>query len=424
MKAPSWAVPSNLQPTASLDDHSYSPPPPRLSSAAWREPRHTIAIVIKYLGSKRVLVPVLGDIASAAEATTAVDLFTGTTRVAQEFKRRGIEVTATDVASYSEVLSDCYIATDAAAVDLDAVQSEIERLNALPGKPGYMTRTFCEESRYFQAHNGARIDAIRGAIEEAHPAGPARAILLAALLLAADRVDSTTGLQMAYLKQWSPRSHRDLELRLPELLSGTGRTVRGDAMRTVDVLDQVDLMYLDPPYNQHRYFTNYHVWETLVRWDHPEHYGIACKRVDARDDHTRSVFNRKRAMPGALADLIGRARAEVLVVSYNDESWITPEEMTSALHEAGHECVQVLAFDSKRYVGAQIGIHGPTGEKVGEVKRLRNVEYLFVAGDRDRVHAVSSSAGRMGTGGRLAQGRPDRSRRFDRQPPPAHDRNS
>ena len=48
-------------------------------------------------------------------------------------------------------------------------------------------------------------------------------------------------------------------------------------------------MYLDPPYNQHRYFTNYHVWETLVRWDEPEHYGIACKRVDARDDAPRAA---------------------------------------------------------------------------------------------------------------------------------------
>ncbi len=378
-----------------------------MSSAEWREPRHTIATVIKYLGSKRVLVPVLGDIASAAGAETAVDLFTGTTRVAQEFKRRGIEVTATDVASYSEVLSDCYVATDAAAIDLDALQCEIERLNALPGKPGYMTRTFCEASRYFQPHNGARIDAIRAAIDQDHPAGPFRAILLTALLLAADRVDSTTGLQMAYLKQWSPRSHRDLELRLPELLPGPGRTVRGDAMETVDALDAVDLMYLDPPYNQHRYFTNYHVWETLVRWDEPEHYGIACKRVDARDDQTRSVFNRKQAMPGAMADLVCRARADLLVVSYDDESWITPDEMTSALREAGHGCVQVLAFDSRRYVGAQIGIHGPTGAKVGEVKRLRNVEYLFLAGDRDRVLAAGSSAGSsagaMATAARLAR---------------------
>ena len=61
------------------------------------------------------------------------------------------------------------------------------------------------------------------------------------------------------------------------------------------MLDPVDLMYLDPPYNQHRYFTNYHVWETLVRWDEPEHYGIACKRVGRpRRRGTRSVFNSKQ----------------------------------------------------------------------------------------------------------------------------------
>jgi adenine-specific DNA-methyltransferase len=355
--------------------------------------------VIKYLGSKRLLVPVLGEIAGAVEARTAVDLFTGTTRVAQEFKSRGIEVTATDLASYSEVLSDCYIATDATGVDRRTLVAELARLNGLPGKPGYVTRTFCEQARFFQPHNGRRIDAIREAIEDDHPTGPLRQILLTALLLAADRVDSTTGLQMAYLKAWSPRSHRDLELQVPDLLGGAGHTVRGDAMRTVDSLPHVDLMYLDPPYNQHRYFTNYHVWETLVRWDEPAHYGIACKRLDARDDSTRSIFNSKHDMPGAMGDLLARARADVLVVSYNDESWISPDQMTRALREAGRASVEVVAFDSKRYVGAQIGVHGPTGEKVGEVKRLRNVEYLFLAGDTDRVAAASASvaAGRSPT---------------------------
>jgi adenine-specific DNA-methyltransferase len=348
--------------------------------------------VIKYLGSKRLLVPVLGQIARAVEARTAVDLFTGTTRVAQEFKSRGIEVTATDLASYSEVLSDCYIATDASQVDRRALGAELARLNGLPGTAGYVTRTFCEQARFFQPHNGRRIDAIRAAIERDHPTGPLRPILLTSLMLAADRVDSTTGLQMAYLKSWSPRSHRDLELLVPALLDGHGRTVRGDAMETVDRLPQVDLMYLDPPYNQHRYFTNYHVWETLVRWDEPPHYGIACKRVDARDDSTRSIFNSKQVMPTAMADLLARARADVLVVSYNDESWISPEQMTQALRESGRGSVEVVAFDSKRYVGAQIGVHGPTGEKVGEVKRLRNVEYLFLAGDSDRVSAAAAIA--------------------------------
>jgi adenine-specific DNA-methyltransferase len=347
--------------------------------------------VIKYLGSKRTLVPLLGDIAERVGARTAVDLFTGTTRVAQEFKRRGLVVTATDLATYSQVLSDCYIATDAATVDLQDLDNELKRLSALPGDAGYFTRTFCEESRFFQPRNGARIDAIRNVLETDHRGSPLFPILLTSLMLAADRVDSTTGLQMAYLKKWAPRSYQDLDLRRPELLAGPGSTVAGDAMTTVDELDPVDLIYLDPPYNQHRYFTNYHIWETLVRWDEPETYGVARKRVDSRDDSTRSVFNNKRAMPTALADLIGRVRAEVVVVSYNDESWVTAEQMTSMLRGAGHEEVRMLAIDSKRYVGAQIGIFNPAGEKVGQVARLRNVEHVFVAGPRDKVEAAVSA---------------------------------
>lgn len=347
--------------------------------------------MIKYLGSKRTLVPVLGEIAAAVGARTAVDLFTGTTRVAQEFKGRGITVTAADLATYSLALSDCYIATDERAVDEAELDEALTRLNGLPGRPGYVTRTFCEQARYFQPHNGERIDAIRDALEAEYRGSPLFPILLTALMLAADRVDSTTGLQMAYLKRWAPRSFGELELRRPRLLPGEGFTVGGDAMAVVDEVDAVDLMYLDPPYNQHRYFTNYHVWETLVRWDAPAHYGVACKRVDSRDDATKSVFNRKREMPAALAGLIGRARAGVVVVSYNDESWITAEQMTESLLDAGHEDVRLLAFDSKRYVGAQIGIFNPAGAKVGNVSHLRNTEYVFVAGPADKVDAATAA---------------------------------
>ena len=344
--------------------------------------------MIKYLCSKRTLVPVLGHIATMVEARTAVDLFTGTTRVAQELKRRGIHVTAADVATYSGVLSDCYIATDASEVDATALENAVAELDALPGSRGYFTETFCEQSRFLQPKNGMRVDAIRAAIEEQHAGSPLHPILLAALLVAADRVDSTTGVQMAYLKEWAPRAHRDLRLQVPALIPGPGRTVVADAFDTVAAVGPVDLAYVDPPYNQHRYFTNYHVWETLVRWDAPEHYGVACKRVDARDDATKSVFNRRATMPSALASLLRQVRADVVVVSYNDESWITPTEMMRSLRDAGHADVRLLAFDSKRYVGAQIGIHGPTGEKVGTVSHLRNTEYVFVAGPTDRVEAA------------------------------------
>ena len=344
--------------------------------------------MIKYLGSKRTLVPVLGEIATAVEARTALDLFTGTTRVAQEFKRRGTEVTANDRAAYSAVLSDCFVATDADAVDLGALDDALAHLDALPGVNGYVTETFCHASRYFQPHNGARIDAIRHALETDFADHPLRSVLMTSLLLAADRVDSTTGVQMAYLKKWSPRSYRDLRLVRPDLLPGAGTSLRLDAAQAVDVVDPVDLAYLDPPYNQHRYETNYHVWETLVRGDEPDHYGIACKRVDSRDLERKSVFNIKGRMPSALADVVARVRAHVVVVSCNDESWVAPRDIVAWLQGAGHERVAVLGFDAKRYVGAQIGVFNGAGERVGRVNRLRNVEYLFVAGPAARVEAA------------------------------------
>ena len=348
--------------------------------------------MIKYLGSKRLLVPVLGRMAAATEPRTAVDLFTGTTRVAQEFKRRGMDVTACDIATYSEILASCYIATDARDVDLDELRGILRELGSLPGRRGYVTRTFCEESRFFQPRNGERIDAIRDAMES-YRGGVLFPLLLTSLIEAADRVDSTTGIQMAYLKRWSPRSHNDLELRVPDLIPEGGRALRGDAVRLVDELGRTDLMYLDPPYNQHRYFANYHIWETLVRWDDPAAYGVARKRSDCREEATKSVFNRKREMPRAFARILSHARAEVVMVSYNDEAWISPEQMTRALRDAGHRDVRLVAFDSRRYVGAQIGIFNARGERVGRVSHLRNTEYVFVAGPTERVEAAVASVG-------------------------------
>jgi adenine-specific DNA-methyltransferase len=343
--------------------------------------------VIKYLGSKRRLVPVLGELCERAGAATALDLFTGTTRVAQEFKRRGARVWALDTARYSEVLARCYIATDARAIDQHELDAALAYLDALPGCDGYFTETFCRRARYLQPANGARVDAIRDALRDEFAASPLFPILLTSLLEAADRVDSTTGVQMAYLKSWAPRSHRPLELRRPQLLPGVGTALRANALDAAADLPIFDLAYLDPPYNQHSYFRNYHVWETLVAWDAPAHYGVACKRADCRDPVTRSAFNSKPAIHDALARVVADVRARVMVLSYNDEAWMALDELVELCAPRG--AVRVLAFDSRRYVGAQIGIHNPAGERVGRVRRLRNVEYLVVSGQPAEVERVA-----------------------------------
>jgi adenine-specific DNA-methyltransferase len=307
----------------------------------------------------------------------ACDLFAGTTRVGQALKQLGIHVVSNDLAAYSEVLGRCYVEADADAVSADEVEQLLAELGALPPESGYFTDTFCVRSRFFKPENGRRIDAIRRGIDRLDLDEPLRSIALVSLMEAADRVDSTTGLQMAYLKRWAPRAHRPLELRAPVLLVGTGTVFRADGNALVRRLPEVDLLYLDPPYNQHSYLANYHIWETLVRNDAPETYGKACKRLDCRS--RKSLYNSRSACFDALADVVRSARARFLVVSFSNEGFIGREELEELLTERGE--VVRLDIPYRRYVGAQIGIHNLRGERVGRVSHLKNVEHLFVAGD-------------------------------------------
>jgi len=214
-------------------------------------------------------------------------------------------------------------------------------------------------------------------------------VLLVALMEAADRVDSTTGVQMAYLKQWAPRALRELELRLPRVLDGPGVSLGLDALEAAAAVE-ADVAYLDPPYNQHSYLGNYHVWESLVRWDKPEVYGVACKRIDTRARASR--FNSRPRAAEAFAEVVAAVRAPRLLVSFSDEGFLARDWLEGLLAERGH--LVVAPIDYKRYVGAQIGIHDRRGRKVGRVSHLRNTEYLYaVTPDRAEAEALADRVG-------------------------------
>ena len=163
------------------------------------------------------------------------------------------------------------------------------------------------------------------------------------------------------------------------LIRGEGHEAEGHiADVTLAAEVEADLVYLDPPYNQHSYLGNYHCWESLVLWDKPETYGVARKRVDVKT--RKSAFNSRPGIGPALQTVIERLRAPNLIVSFNDEGYLSRDELTAMLSARGH--VQVVEIPRPRYVGARIGIHNLKGQKVGSVGRLRNVEYLFVVTDR------------------------------------------
>ena len=352
---------------------------------------HVDRLVIKYLGSKRLLLPhIVAAFGELPDVHRVGDLFSGTARVGRALRGAGYEVFANDQLRFAATLARCYVA---ATLD-EAAHAEklLPELQSTAPNEGYFTQTFCRDARYFHPKNGARVDAIRDAIDRLDVPENVRAILLVSLMEAADRVDSTTGVQMAYLKQWAKRAHNDLQLRLPELVEGEGHAREGDALDAAK--EELDAVYLDPPYNQHSYLGNYHIWETLVRWDEPEAYGVARKRVDCRE--RKSEFNSKRKIEDAFRAVVAAVRAPYLVVSFNNEGYLSRETVVSILEPKGEVGVVPVAFG--RYVGAKIGIHNPQGQKVGTVSHTENKELIFVVGpDADAVERACAAVEAVGS---------------------------
>lgn len=334
--------------------------------------------MIKYLGSKRKLLPhILQAVQDfAPRAQSIIDLFSGTSRVGHAFKKQGYQVFANDINAYAYWLGKCYVECDREDVWQEAAD-KLEEFNHLKGYRGYFTNHFCEEARFFHPQNGERIDAIRDALAQAKLRPEVYAVLLVALMEAADRVDSTCGIQMAYLKEWAPRALKPIQLRMPDVLPvsvyGKGKAFCFTALEASQQL-QADVAYLDPPYNQHSYLGNYHIWETLVRWDNPDWYGKAHKRVDVQE--RKSPLNSRKTFLDEFSKIIDNLECSTLIVSFNNEGFINRDDMESMLAKRGS--VETRVINYKRYVGAQIGIYNPQGTKVGQVKNLYNQEYLYI----------------------------------------------
>lgn len=330
--------------------------------------------MIKYLGSKRGMVDLLMHLVGGCHGVSRVmDLFSGACHVSHALRKERYHVVSNDNAAYAAAIARCYI--EGTIPSARRASLLVEEMNRLPGKDGYFPEMYCRQSRYFQEANGKKIQAMREFIEKIDEE-PTKSILLTALMEAADRVDSTMGHQMAYLKKWASRSHKPIEVKMPVIPPTIqGQVLHLDASEAVASME-VDVVYMDPPYNEHRYRAYYHVWETLCRWDKPEAYGVARKRVDLKLDP--SPFNKKSMCLGAMRDVVTKARAKYLIVSYSNEGHISLQDMLELLRSVG--TVKTMSFDIERNVQAVTGKHNPQGEWVGqkEVERGLAREFVFL----------------------------------------------
>lgn len=335
---------------------------------------------VKYIGSKAKLIPqVMEAIAETGDVRTALDVFTGTTRVAQAMRASGIQVTTSDMSAYSQVFSECYI--QATQVEIDQAKSDIDYLTQwIEPFSGWITKNYADvrgvdESivRFIHPKNASRADGIREEIESLRgQQGVPASILITSLIEAMDRVDNTVGVQQAYLKNWCKRSLNDLELRLPVIPSGpVGSHIQGDVL-SIDY-PEADLAYVDSPYSPHSYATYYHIWDSVALWDKPDVGLRTNRRIDRIGDRTpKSPWNHHSTAPDAFRALFARLPVKNILVSYGSDSKIMASEtLLSICEEFG--TVTTWSIDYKRNIMSSIGNAAGNDEK-----QTKNCELLFL----------------------------------------------
>jgi adenine-specific DNA-methyltransferase len=327
---------------------------------------------IKYAGSKLKILPYIVEILSdLKDVKNVLDGFSGSTRVSQAFAQLGYNTTSSDIAIWSEVFANCYLQSKRP----DSYYQEIiDHLNRLEGYDGWYTKHYGAEiggtKRPFQAKNTRKLDAIRDEIENLNLEWIDKCVILTSLIYALDSVDSTLGHYVAYLSEWSPRSYKNIILKLPTRFRNRGRheVIRGDIFETI-LNKKFDLAYFDPPYGSNnekmppsrvRYASYYHIWTTVIKHDKPVVFGKVNRREDSRDTVAGSVFEEFRkdengsfiAMQ-ALRKLIRETKSRYILLSYSSGGRATKQELNNIINESG-KLLKTFVINYKKNVMANM----------------------------------------------------------------------
>ncbi len=301
---------------------------------------------IKYAGSKKEIVPSILELCGKLGVRSAVDGFSGTTRVSQALFKSGIKVHANDISDWSYIFGLCYLKNDKPD---GFYQPFLDHLNNLPGDEGWFTENYGgfehDEKKVWQIHNTKKLDAIRTEIDRLGLDEVARAVLLTSLILAMDKVDSSLGHHTSYLKKWSPRSYQTMKMVVPQFVA---RAANENKVTKSDVFEAIknsaaDLAYFDPPYGSSnekmppsrvRYASYYHLWKTIIRNDQPTLVGAANRREDVSDLKVSSVFEEFRKSPSgkflaleAIENLIRQTPCRHIILSYSNQGRATRDNL-------------------------------------------------------------------------------------------------
>jgi len=327
-------------------------------------PEYLSQQLITYIGSKRAL---LGQIGSAVERVKRrlgksrlriFDPFSGSGVVSRFLKAHASYLVSNDIEDYAAVTARCYL-SNRSSVDLAAISRAVADLNARvatePFPPGFIEEMYAprdearitKEDRVFYTRNNARrLDNYRRLIDSV-PCDM-RDMLLGPLISEASIHANTAGVFKGFYKNRHTHigqfggSGRDAlvrimgEIRLePPVLSNFEcdyEVLQDDANAAAGRVKNLDLAYIDPPYNQHPYGSNYFMLNLLVRYQRPTQVSPVS---GIPTDWRRSGYNvRTKSLP-LLREFLSTIGAPFLLVSFNNEGFIPPDKMRAMLSDIG-----------------------------------------------------------------------------------------
>ena len=303
---------------------------------------------------------------SADNVTKIIDIFSGTGVVSSHFKSLGYEIIGNDFLYFAYVLSRGTTALNSKPTfsKLD-IESPIEYLNSLTLETADVDIDDCfifqsysphdtTNRMYFQNDNAIKIDIIRLTIEKWKTENffneDEYFYLLATLISAVPYVSNITGVYGAYLKHWDKRTFKPLTLVAPTNICN-GKAIFYN-QNCDELLPKIsaDLLYADPPYNSRQYLPNYHILETIARYDYPDIHGVTGMR---NYENQKSEFCSKNSVESALRRMIQNANVRYVVISYNSEGLLSKEQLSKiCLDFAVKKTFQCHNIDYRRYNNA------------------------------------------------------------------------
>lgn len=290
---------------------------------------------INYIGSKYSLLNFIEEniILSVGDLSDKIfcDLFAGTNIVASNFKDKVKKVITNDIEYYSYVIAKKYLSNK--SIDCS---KEIKILNSLDGIEGnifnYYSENGLSQRLYFSEENGKKIDAIRQKIES-WKNKDCYYYLLTLLLEASDKVANTTSVYGAYLKQLKKSAQKSLILKDIEnyiIENQINICYNEDSNQLIKKI-KGDILYIDTPYNHRQYGSNYHILNTIAKYD----FSVEPKGIVGLMNYNKSNYNYKAKVKDTFDDLIKNSNFEHIFISYNNEGILSIEDFKNILGQYG-----------------------------------------------------------------------------------------